>query len=88
MHASLHDSWFCGPGLFSGFHGGLLHLLFWGAVLYLAYLLLRKLTSPGNRPAAADPTGQTDPLAILERRYAAGEIDQQEFLKRKNDLDL
>jgi uncharacterized membrane protein len=26
------------------------------------------------------------PLQILERRYAAGELDRDEFLRRKDDL--
>jgi len=89
MHSAFYDSWFCGPGgMFAGMpFGGLFNLLFWGLALYLGYRLIRSLTG-GNRPASSGPSGSADPLAILERRYAAGDIDQEEFLQRKKDLGL
>jgi uncharacterized membrane protein len=35
-----------------------------------------------------DGDGQTDsPLAILEKRYARGEIDREEFLEKKRELE-
>ncbi|OFW58722.1 MAG: hypothetical protein A2133_07890 [Actinobacteria bacterium RBG_16_64_13] len=36
-------------------------------------------------PPPGDTQGRT-PLRILEERYAGGEIDREEFLKRKADL--
>jgi putative membrane protein len=88
MHSDFYSEWFCGPSnFFPGLHGGLFHLLLWGLGLYLFYRLIRTVAT-GNRPSPSDPTGQIDPLAILERRYAKGEIDQEEFRQRKEDLGL
>ena len=55
-------------------------LLFWGALIALAVWAIRQLAAPrdrdrGERPASA--------LAILEERYARGEIDREEFERRR-----
>jgi len=52
--------------------GGLLMLAFWGALIVGVILLVRSVTSRGGSAAE-------DPLSILRRRYAAGEIDQPTF---------
>lgn len=44
------------------------------------------VTPPAARPA--DSSGDSQLLAILEERYAKGEIDREEFLQRKQDLGL
>lgn len=85
FHSDFSGAWLCGPGsLFSGFHfGGLLHLLAWGLGLFLLYKLIRALGSSRQDTTTA---GSSESLGILERRYASGEIDQEEFLRRKKDL--
>ena len=49
-----------------------------------------EVTASGPAPvasAAATPAPVMEtPLQILQRRYAAGELDRDEFLRRKEDL--
>lgn len=54
------------------------------AVLVLgAVLLYRTVRQAVSRPPAVDPN---DPKEILRRRYAAGEIDEDEYLRRMSGL--
>lgn len=87
MHSSLQGDWFCGPGgIFSSFHfSGLFHLIIWGVGLFLLYTLIRYLIS-GNKDNLSMQSNTSESLSILEKRYAAGEIDQEEFLQKKKDL--
>ncbi len=55
-------------------------LLFWVAVIFLAFYLLRKYVQPGGSLA------QDGPLDIAKKRYAKGEISREEFERIKNDL--
>lgn len=74
-------------------------ILFWIAVIIGVIYLIRYLVArpwaggPYDRPASYwQPPGPPAPgqkpeaLRILEERYARGEIDQEEFLRRKADL--
>ncbi len=60
--------------------GGFGMILVWIVPLLLLVLLFRRYT--GDRE---DRQGKTA-LEILEARYARGEIDQEEYLKRRADL--
>ncbi|KXS36641.1 MAG: putative membrane protein [Halomonadaceae bacterium T82-2] len=62
--------------------GGLMMVLFWGAVIALAVLLVRGLTRGRSEAAHQRPTA----LELLQERYARGEIDQQEYERRRRDL--
>jgi putative membrane protein len=84
--------WGGGPG-FNGGHmlGGMpvfsvismiLHLLFWVAIIVLAVKFLRNRNLKGIMCAPAEDNA----LAILRERFAKGEIDSEEFLKRKEAL--
>jgi len=43
--------------------------------------------TPGQASQAGQASqGKSEPLRILEERYARGEIDREEFLQRKADL--
>ena len=53
-------------------------LLFWVAVIALIIWVIRRLSPAGNSSANA--------LNILKERFARGEIDQQEYEKRKDAL--
>ncbi len=59
--------------------------LFWIVVVVAIVLAIRAL---GDRPRYAGPPGppRETPLEILQRRYAAGEIDRREFEEKKRDL--
>ena len=73
----MHDMTEMGWGM--GF-GWIFMLLFWGLVFYGLYALIRNLA--GGRGGGGEKT----PLDILKERYARGEIDREEFERRKRDL--
>jgi putative membrane protein len=62
-----------------GFFGWTMMILFWTAVLLVIIWVVRNLST---KPS---PTTQT-PLDLLERRFAAGEIDREDFEERKQLL--
>jgi putative membrane protein len=70
--------WGLGMGL-----GGLVMLAFWGALIAGGIVLVRWLFSQAH---AGDDRGGENPLAILRRRYAAGEIDQATYERMKQEL--
>ena len=64
-------------------YGGASALIFWGGVILLAGLVLRSVLGRNReRPPEPEP-----PLDILKRRYARGEIDKEEFEKRRRDVE-
>ena len=78
-----NDNWFCGPGTFGGGHGGWLFSLGFWLVLVLAVVALIRHFGGGR--AERVPVTESA-LDILKRRYAAGEIEREEFESRKRDL--
>ena len=87
MHSHSIGNWFCGPeGLFGPHVGGFFHVIFWVVCLTLIFMLFRALF--GNKQHNNTSTGKSSSaLLILEERYASGEIDQEEFLQKKKDLE-
>lgn len=74
-----HMMWGGGYGLF----GGLMMLVFWAVIIALIVLSvhwLRDNNGPGGRRTS-------DALDILRERLAKGEIDEEEFRRRKAALD-
>jgi putative membrane protein len=71
--------WRLGMGL-----GGLTMLLFWAALIIGVVLLVRWAT--GHSAGSTAPTGTDDPMTILRRRYAAGEIDQATYQRMSAEL--
>lgn len=59
-------------------------LLVWGGLIVLAVWAVRSF----GRPAGSDRREErsTDAMAILEERFARGEIDQEEFERRGSVL--
>jgi putative membrane protein len=79
-----------GPGyFFGGPWGWMVGLLFWTLVIYGIFRLISILTNRSSAPIKPEgPSGKEEtPLEILKRRYAKGEIDAEEFAKKKKDLE-
>lgn len=74
-----HDGWAWG--------GGMIGMgLIWIAVIVVLVLLVRSLW-PERRDGGGDGgDGKKSALDILEERYARGEIDRQEFERKRRDL--
>jgi len=64
--------------------GMLAMLAFWIALIAGVVLLVRWAVGQATAPNTA--TGTDAPLAILRRRYAAGEIDQPTYERMKQEL--
>jgi putative membrane protein len=62
-----------------GFFGWTMMIVLWTAVLVVIIWVIRSL---GTKPSPTPPT----PLELLERRFAAGEIDREDFEERKQLL--
>lgn len=80
------DFWRSCLNLMIGSGGALMMLVmivFWIGVLALVVLGVRWLLREGS----VSPTDRTeDPIRLLERRFAAGEIDREEFEQRRRTL--
>ena len=77
------ESWLCGPG--SYFHGPLgmfVNLAFWILMIFLAVWLFQAVFSKKR----TSPPSSSSPLEVLKHRYAAGEIDREEFERMKREL--
>ncbi len=71
-------------------------VLLWGLLIALAVALIvwlvvsltsrRKEAAPSS-PASPSLPQKSSALAILEERYAKGEIDRDDYLQRKTDLE-
>lgn len=73
------DDW--GVGSWFGMTLGM--LLFWGALFALAMWVIRGMERAPQAPdEGSEVVGETA-LAILARRYARGEIDEDEFTRRR-----
>lgn len=63
-------------------------IFFWVFLLVVAAILV--MTYSRRNGAAIDSflkSGKEDPMSILKRRYAQGEIDKEEFEERKAALE-
>lgn len=67
-------------------HGWEGHMFSWWSIIVMGVLIIAVtliiLRSEAEQPASGNDTA----LDILERRYAQGEIDHDEFEQKKRDL--
>jgi len=76
-----HRGWGYGHMIF----GGLMMIAFWAGLIVLIVFAVRWLG--GHGPARHEhPAGRPSALEILQERYARGEIDHEEFTRRKQLL--
>ncbi len=52
-------------------------LVFWGLVAFVIWLVVRDTSTAGSKPSAPPSAEDT-----LRQRYAAGELDEEEFSRR------
>lgn len=72
--------WMPGPGMMTaGWLWMLLPLALMGAVMYVMMTM-----GHGHDAHAQEPR---DAQAVLDRRYAAGEVSREDYLRMKGDLD-
>lgn len=78
-----NERWLCGPGsYFHGPWGMLVNLAFWILIIFLAIWLFQSVF----RKRRTAPPSTSSPLEVLKHRYAAGEIDREEFERIKKEL--
>ncbi|MBT2367344.1 SHOCT domain-containing protein [Streptomyces sp. ISL-10] len=82
MNTLVHD----GPGPWILFFP-----LIWAAVVVGVVTVLRRtgILRPHRAPwqGARPPIAESSPIAVLGRRFAAGEIDEEEYWRRLSVLD-
>jgi putative membrane protein len=67
-----------------GWIGPILMILFWGAIIWMIVSLIRD--SARTSQSKSGWNHQSTSIEILNTRYAAGEIDRDEYERAKNDL--
>lgn len=71
--------------------GGLMMLLFWGGIIVLAVVAVRALTREQPVAGSGGPyelrqKGEQTSLEILQTRYAKGELNRNEYMLMRQDL--
>lgn len=65
-------------------------ILFWLVPLFVVIVLvaaaIKYLVGGGSRSKPESTAGRSDALAILEERYAHGEVEREEYLRKREDL--
>ena len=67
-----------------GYGAGMMWI-FWVLLIILVLWILKAMTAQGQeeKPSGQDKTA----LDILKERYAKGEIEQDEFIQKRKDLE-
>ncbi|MCB2190668.1 MAG: SHOCT domain-containing protein [Deltaproteobacteria bacterium] len=82
--AGYNDYW--GPHMMwgGGWMGGFSMIIFWLLVILAIYLGSKWAIRKGN---SQDIVRGENALDVLKRRYASGEIDREQYLSMKEDLE-
>lgn len=75
--------WYQGDWGFAGFFGMGTMLLLWGALIWLAVWAIARVT----RTEPSHGVSVESARAILDRRYASGEIDTEEYARTRHTLE-
>lgn len=72
-------------------YGGMMSMMVLGWIFLLALTILTIaatiwLIRSSRRPRKQGPSGTSQALAQLDLRYARGELERDEYLRRKGDL--
>ena len=81
----MHNGWMSGDWSHMGPFMGIVMLMFWGLVIYAVFMIVRG-TRRNNKNTPTEQPRET-PLEILKKRYASGEINQEEYEQIKKDLE-
>ena len=64
--------------------GGGFMWIFWILLIVIVVWIVKEISGTGaNNKSSSDET----PLQILKKRYARGEIDEEEYERRKKELE-
>lgn len=72
-------------GGYGGYGFGGIFMILWWVLIIIGIVALVKWIGASSG-AGGRSSGDSKALDILKERYARGEIDEQEFQKRKRDL--
>ena len=61
----------------------LMMIIFWGG---LAWIVVTLIQHTGTRSTRDEPAPSADPLRILHERFARGEIDDDDYRRRRDVL--
>jgi len=70
-----------------GLWGLLAMLLFWGGLIALAILLVKALFPGSPQPPPPSQESDGSARAILDKRYARGELSSEQYEMMKQDLE-
>ena len=73
-----------GFGVFGMFFGWVFMLAFWVLIIWGIIMLIQWVAGQGSQASEKKDSGA---MAILEERYAKGEISKEEFAEKKKDLN-
>jgi putative membrane protein len=66
--------------------GSFFNILFWFIIIFGIIYLAANITSKSKPKDLKEPQKPDEAMDILRKRYASGEINQEEFNQKKKDL--
>ncbi len=73
------DGWTGTGSVFGLLGGGIMMILFWALLIAFIVWIVRRMSDTHSN-------SDLQPIDILKKRYAKGEIDKEEFESKKKDL--